>query len=103
MLPCRSQTLLISLCYSRPPVALLALAHPNVTNVYLGQMGIYLNGFFCLCLYFLQLQAVKGKEVAAIVGGLVDAEALIALKDLLNRVNCDTLCTEEVFPTAGAG
>ncbi|NWQ87838.1 NDUS1 oxidoreductase, partial [Burhinus bistriatus] len=49
------------------------------------------------------LQAVKGKEVAAIVGGLVDAEALIALKDLLNRVNCDTLCTEEVFPTAGAG
>ncbi|OPJ90192.1 NADH-ubiquinone oxidoreductase subunit, mitochondrial [Patagioenas fasciata monilis] len=49
------------------------------------------------------LQAVKGKEVAAIVGGLVDAEALIALKDLLNRVDCDTLCTEEVFPTAGAG
>ncbi|NXB57235.1 NDUS1 oxidoreductase, partial [Struthidea cinerea] len=49
------------------------------------------------------LQAVKGKEVAAVVGGLVDAEALIALKDLLNRVNCDTLCTEEIFPTAGAG
>nr|XP_009509896.1 PREDICTED: NADH-ubiquinone oxidoreductase 75 kDa subunit, mitochondrial [Phalacrocorax carbo] len=49
------------------------------------------------------LQAVKGKEAAAIVGGLVDAEALIALKDLLNRVNCDILCTEEVFPTAGAG
>ncbi|NXK99453.1 NDUS1 oxidoreductase, partial [Mesembrinibis cayennensis] len=49
------------------------------------------------------LQAVEGKQVAAIVGGLVDAEALIALKDLLNRVNCDTLCTEEVFPTAGAG
>ncbi|NXY64838.1 NDUS1 oxidoreductase, partial [Callaeas wilsoni] len=49
------------------------------------------------------LQAVEGKEIAAIVGGLVDAEALIALKDLLNRVNCDTLCTEEIFPTAGAG
>ncbi|NXA62416.1 NDUS1 oxidoreductase, partial [Mohoua ochrocephala] len=49
------------------------------------------------------LQAVEGKEVAAVVGGLVDAEALIALKDLLNRVNCDTLCTEEIFPTAGAG
>ncbi|XP_041897125.1 NADH-ubiquinone oxidoreductase 75 kDa subunit, mitochondrial [Corvus kubaryi] len=49
------------------------------------------------------LQAVDGKEVAAVVGGLVDAEALIALKDLLNRVNCDTLCTEEIFPTAGAG
>ncbi|KAM4777100.1 NADH-ubiquinone oxidoreductase 75 kDa subunit, mitochondrial isoform 1-T2 [Cyanocitta cristata] len=49
------------------------------------------------------LQAVDGKEIAAVVGGLVDAEALIALKDLLNRVNCDTLCTEEIFPTAGAG
>ncbi|XP_047903152.1 NADH-ubiquinone oxidoreductase 75 kDa subunit, mitochondrial [Anser cygnoides] len=49
------------------------------------------------------LQAVEGKDVAAIVGGLVDAEALIALKDLLNRVNCDTLCTEEIFPTDGAG
>ncbi|NXA95890.1 NDUS1 oxidoreductase, partial [Melanocharis versteri] len=49
------------------------------------------------------LHAVEGKEIAAIVGGLVDAEALIALKDLLNRVNCDTLCTEEIFPMAGAG
>ncbi|XP_068052228.1 NADH-ubiquinone oxidoreductase 75 kDa subunit, mitochondrial [Anomalospiza imberbis] len=49
------------------------------------------------------LQSVEGKDIAAVVGGLVDAEALIALKDLLNRVNCDTLCTEEIFPTAGAG
>lgn len=68
-------------------------------------MRIYFSGFFCLRLYFLflQLQAVEGKDIAAVVGGLVDAEALIALKDLLNRVNCDTLCTEEIFPTAGAG
>lgn len=68
-------------------------------------MRIHFSGFFCLCLYFLslQLQAVEGKDIAAVVGGLVDAEALIALKDLLNRVNCDTLCTEEIFPTAGAG
>ncbi|XP_041259221.1 NADH-ubiquinone oxidoreductase 75 kDa subunit, mitochondrial isoform X2 [Onychostruthus taczanowskii] len=49
------------------------------------------------------LQSVQGKDIAAVVGGLVDAEALIALKDLLNRLNCDTLCTEEIFPTAGAG
>lgn len=68
-------------------------------------MRIYFSGFFCVCLHFrsLQLQAVEGKAIAAVVGGLVDAEALIALKDLLNRVNCDTLCTEEIFPTAGAG
>lgn len=49
------------------------------------------------------LQSFQGKDVAAIAGGLVDAEALIALKDLLNRVDSDTLCTEEIFPTAGAG
>ncbi|XP_018529091.1 NADH-ubiquinone oxidoreductase 75 kDa subunit, mitochondrial isoform X1 [Lates calcarifer] len=49
------------------------------------------------------LQGVKGNDVAAVVGGLVDAEALISLKDLLNCLNSDNLCTEEVFPMAGAG
>ncbi|XP_012691138.1 NADH-ubiquinone oxidoreductase 75 kDa subunit, mitochondrial [Clupea harengus] len=49
------------------------------------------------------LQTVQGSEVAAIAGGLVDAESLIALKDLLNRLNSDNLCTEEVFPMSGAG
>ncbi|XP_039613802.1 NADH-ubiquinone oxidoreductase 75 kDa subunit, mitochondrial [Polypterus senegalus] len=49
------------------------------------------------------LQDVQGHNVAAIVGGLVDAEALVALKDLLNRLDSDSLCTEEVFPMAGAG
>ncbi|XP_061580436.1 NADH-ubiquinone oxidoreductase 75 kDa subunit, mitochondrial-like [Cololabis saira] len=49
------------------------------------------------------LQGAKGNDVAAIVGGLVDAEALISLKDLLNRLNSDNLCTEEMFPMAGAG
>ncbi|XP_077131871.1 NADH-ubiquinone oxidoreductase 75 kDa subunit, mitochondrial [Ranitomeya variabilis] len=49
------------------------------------------------------LQCVQGKDVAAIAGGLVDAEALVALKDLFNRLNSDSLCTEEVFPNSGAG
>ncbi|KAM8855450.1 NADH-ubiquinone oxidoreductase 75 kDa subunit, mitochondrial-like isoform 1-T2 [Spinachia spinachia] len=49
------------------------------------------------------LQGVEGNAVAAIAGGLVDAEALISLKDLLNRLNSDNLFTEEVFPMAGAG
>ncbi|KAK6483207.1 NADH-ubiquinone oxidoreductase 75 kDa subunit [Huso huso] len=49
------------------------------------------------------LQGAQGNDVAAIAGGLVDAEALVALKDLLNRLNSDNLCTEEVFPMAGAG
>ncbi|XP_051883838.1 NADH-ubiquinone oxidoreductase 75 kDa subunit, mitochondrial [Pristis pectinata] len=49
------------------------------------------------------LQRVQNKEVAAIVGGMVDAEALVALKDLINRLNSDALCTEEIFPMTGAG
>ncbi|XP_061660727.1 NADH-ubiquinone oxidoreductase 75 kDa subunit, mitochondrial [Syngnathoides biaculeatus] len=49
------------------------------------------------------LQGVQGSEVAAIAGGMADAEALISLKDLLNRLNSESLCTEEVFPMAGAG
>lgn len=49
------------------------------------------------------LQSVQGNEVAAIAGGMADAEALIALKDLLNRLNSENLCTEELFPMAGAG
>ncbi|KAA8588112.1 hypothetical protein FQN60_001306 [Etheostoma spectabile] len=57
----------------------------------------------CLELLELYLQGVEGNDVAAIVGGLVDAEALISLKDLLNRLNSENLCTEEMFPTVGAG
>uniref|UniRef100_A0A3Q2CNC0 NADH-ubiquinone oxidoreductase 75 kDa subunit, mitochondrial n=1 Tax=Cyprinodon variegatus TaxID=28743 RepID=A0A3Q2CNC0_CYPVA len=49
------------------------------------------------------LQSVQGNDVAAIVGGMADAEALVSLKDLLNRLNSENLCTEEVFPMAGAG
>nr|XP_033474257.1 NADH-ubiquinone oxidoreductase 75 kDa subunit, mitochondrial isoform X3 [Epinephelus lanceolatus] len=49
------------------------------------------------------LQGVKGNDVAAVVGGLVDAEALISLKDLLNSLNSENLCTEEAFPMTGAG
>jgi len=50
-----------------------------------------------------QLQGARGDDIAAVVGGLVDAEALVALKDMLNRLNSENLCTEEVFPMAGAG
>lgn len=50
-----------------------------------------------------QLQGVQGSEIAAIAGGLVDAESLVALKDLLNKRDSEILCTEEIFPMAGAG
>lgn len=57
----------------------------------------------CLWHWSLQLQGVQSGEVAAIAGGLADAEALVSLKDLLNKLNSDSLCTEELFPLAGAG
>lgn len=46
---------------------------------------------------------MQGSEVAAIAGGLADAEALVSLKDLLNRLDSENLCTEEVFPMSGSG
>ncbi|GCC21319.1 hypothetical protein chiPu_0019786 [Chiloscyllium punctatum] len=49
------------------------------------------------------LQGVQDKGVAAIAGGMADAEALVALKDMINRLNSDALYTEEIFPMAGAG
>ena len=69
------------------------------------------------------LQSAKGEELAAIVGGFADAEvsqracsvlslqlillfkfqALVALKDMLNQLGSESLCTEEVFPMDGAG
>lgn len=42
-------------------------------------------------------------SVAAIAGSMVDTEALVALKDLLNRVGSEALCTEYFFPTEGVG
>ena len=57
-------------------------------------------GFVFLCE---QIASVPGDQVAAIAGGMVDAEALVLLKDLLNRIGSEGLCTEEFFPMDGAG
>lgn len=46
---------------------------------------------------------VPGKEVAAVVGGLVEVEAIVTLKDLLNRAGCDSLYTEEALPSGSTG
>lgn len=50
-----------------------------------------------------KLVSVPGDQLAAIAGGLVDAEALVALKDLFNKIGSEGLCTEEFFPMDGAG
>ncbi|CAD5125050.1 DgyrCDS13293 [Dimorphilus gyrociliatus] len=49
------------------------------------------------------ITSVKGAEIAAIAGGQVDAEALIAMKDLLNKLGSESLNTEEIFPMDGSG
>ena len=50
-----------------------------------------------------RLHHTRGGEVAAVVGGLVEVEALVALKDLLNRAGSDSLYTEEGFPGSSTG
>ncbi|CAG9773892.1 unnamed protein product [Ceutorhynchus assimilis] len=44
-----------------------------------------------------------GANVGAIAGGLADAEVLVAVKDLLNRLGSEALCTEHTFPMDGSG
>merc|ERR1712142_242145 len=49
------------------------------------------------------LDSTPGEQVAAIAGGLADGESLMALKDMLNRLGSEALCTEEIFPDDGTG
>lgn len=39
----------------------------------------------------------------AVAGDLADAESLVALKDLVNRLGSENTCTEQYFPLEGAG
>ena len=50
-----------------------------------------------------KLQGLKGEEMGAVVGGLADAEGLVALKDFFNRCDSEALYTEESFPMDGSG
>lgn len=42
-------------------------------------------------------------DVGVVAGGLADAEALISLKDLVNKLGSELVCTERAFPVEGAG
>ncbi|CAH0563651.1 unnamed protein product [Brassicogethes aeneus] len=44
-----------------------------------------------------------GDKIGAVAGGFADAELLISVKDLLNRLGSENLCTEHVFPMDGSG
>lgn len=39
----------------------------------------------------------------AVAGDLADAEALVSLKDMFNKLGCENICTEHYFPLEGAG
>ncbi|KAA3669862.1 uncharacterized protein DEA37_0010315, partial [Paragonimus westermani] len=42
--------------------------------------------------------SIPANQVAGVVGPFADAEAMVALKDLINRFNSELCCTEEAFP-----
>jgi len=44
------------------------------------------------------INSAPGGQMAALVGPHADAEAMVALKDLMNRLGSETVCTEEEFP-----
>lgn len=50
-----------------------------------------------------RLRYFPGSEMAAVAGALCDAESLIALKDLMNRLGSETVCTEQSFPLGAVG
>ena len=49
------------------------------------------------------LDSTPGDRIGVLAGGMADAEALVALKDLMNRLGCENLCTEESFPMEYGG
>ncbi|XP_030025978.2 LOW QUALITY PROTEIN: NADH-ubiquinone oxidoreductase 75 kDa subunit, mitochondrial [Manduca sexta] len=42
-------------------------------------------------------------KLVAVSGDLADAESLVALKDLLNKLGSENTCTEQYFPLEGSG
>ncbi|CAH0694711.1 unnamed protein product [Spodoptera exigua] len=49
------------------------------------------------------LQDCPPSKLLAVAGDLADAESLVALKDLVNRLGSENTCTEQYFPLEGAG
>lgn len=49
------------------------------------------------------LQDCPPGKLLAVAGDLADAESLVALKDLVNRLGSENTCTEQYFPLEGAG
>lgn len=43
------------------------------------------------------------EKLLAVAGDLADAESLVALKDMFNRLGSENVCTEQYFPLEGSG
>ncbi|CAF0833742.1 unnamed protein product [Brachionus calyciflorus] len=50
-----------------------------------------------------KLSRASGSQIAALAGGLADAESLVALKDLMNRLGSENVFVEESFPGQASG
>eukprot|EP00096_Caligus_rogercresseyi_P013464 TRINITY_DN610_c0_g1_i4.p1 TRINITY_DN610_c0_g1~~TRINITY_DN610_c0_g1_i4.p1 ORF type:complete len:717 (-),score=261.67 TRINITY_DN610_c0_g1_i4:143-2293(-) len=49
------------------------------------------------------LNEAPGDKIAAVVGGMADAESLIVLRDFFHKLGSESLYTEESFPMSGSG
>lgn len=49
------------------------------------------------------LQDLPANKCAAIAGKMADAESLMAMKDLINKLGSELLATEQNFPKEGSG
>merc|ERR1719414_1296044 len=45
------------------------------------------------------LDSSPPEQIAAVAGGFADGESLMALKDLMNRLGSELVCTEEMAPS----
>ena len=50
-----------------------------------------------------RVNAAGPGKVAAVAGSLTDAESMVALKDLVNKLGSEAVCTEQSFPLSGSG
>lgn len=50
-----------------------------------------------------QVKKVDPKLIAGVAGSTADAEAMVCLKDMINRLGGELLCTEDSFPLNRSG
>ena len=54
-------------------------------------------------LFALEVKDANPATIAGVAGGQADLEAMVCLKDMINRLGSEVLCTEEAFPMINSG